>query len=107
EHAAELVPVLVREAGRTFPASLAGVDSWTPPWSGRPASAISAPPVAAGPVTDLLAAHPATRNAVADLLGYDRTTPPAVAAGPPAARTLLAEPPETALAVAVLIGASG
>jgi hypothetical protein len=25
--------VLVREAGRTFPASLAAVDAWVPPWS--------------------------------------------------------------------------
>ncbi|TDD79671.1 DUF5682 family protein, partial [Actinomadura rubrisoli] len=33
EHARELVPVLVREAGRTFPATLPALDAWVPPWS--------------------------------------------------------------------------
>jgi hypothetical protein len=72
EHAGELVPVLVREAGRTFPGSLSGVDTWVPPWSGRPAPAVppgSAPTVPSGPVADLLAAHPASGDAVAGLLG--------------------------------------
>ncbi len=33
DQAAELVPVLIREAGRTFPATLPAVDSWVPPWT--------------------------------------------------------------------------
>ncbi|MET7465811.1 DUF5682 family protein, partial [Nonomuraea sp. NPDC005501] len=46
EQARELVPVLVREAGRTFPAGLAELDAWVPPWSGRTA----VPAAAGGPV---------------------------------------------------------
>ncbi|WP_327007803.1 DUF5682 family protein [Dactylosporangium sp. NBC_01737] len=33
DQAAELVPVLIREAGRTFPATLPAVDAWVPPWA--------------------------------------------------------------------------
>ena len=103
EHAAELVPALVREAGRTFPATLAAVDAWTPPWSERPVPAPGpAAAVAAGPVTGLLAAHPATYDAVADLLGYDRSAPPG--AGTPGPYALFAAHPETAEAVAALLG---
>jgi hypothetical protein len=77
--AGELVPTLVREAGRTFPAALPALDAWVPPWTHRPAGGAvptrgpgsAAQPVAAvaGPVADLLAGHPATCDAVADLLG--------------------------------------
>ncbi|HEY3506812.1 MAG TPA: hypothetical protein VGN37_28985 [Actinocatenispora sp.] len=66
--AAELVPLLVREAGRTFPGSLAALDAWTPPWSAAPPPAPDAVP-AAGPAAELLAAHPAATDAVAALLG--------------------------------------
>jgi hypothetical protein len=71
DQAQEFLPVLVREAGRTFPASLPSVDAWTPPWSGTPVPAAPSGPTAAppGPVTDLLASHPATGAAVAALLG--------------------------------------
>ncbi len=76
EQAAELVPVLVREAGRTFPGTLSAVDGWTPPWSASSASATAAPTRSprAGvntAVAGLLAAHPATTDAVAALLGCD------------------------------------
>jgi Family of unknown function (DUF5682) len=75
DQAHELVPVLVREAGRTFPASLASVDAWVPPWSAPAAAgpARSAPPTVtvaapAGPVAELLATHPIAGDAVAALL---------------------------------------
>jgi hypothetical protein len=72
EQAGELLPVLVREAGRTFPAGLASVDAWTPPWSARPLPDTPPGPAAAvpGPVADLLAGHPAAGAAVAALLGF-------------------------------------
>ncbi|GLW65189.1 hypothetical protein Arub01_34330 [Actinomadura rubrobrunea] len=103
DHAAEMVPVLVREAGRTFPATLRALDDWTPPWSAAPAaSAPSARATDAGPAGDLLAEHPATCDAVAALLGLppDWPTPssPASKANP-----LLAEHPATAEAVAALL----
>ncbi|WP_326550360.1 hypothetical protein [Micromonospora sp. NBC_01813] len=78
EQAGELVPVLVREAGRTFPATLPALDSWTPPWTsaGAPAPAAagpsSGPEIAryamSGPVPQLLAGSPLATVAVADLL---------------------------------------
>ncbi|MGW0593186.1 DUF5682 family protein [Streptosporangium sp. NPDC002607] len=70
-HALELVPVLVREAGRTFPASLAELDEWVAPWE-RPARPVApARPASApsGPVAGLLAGHPQACDAVAALLG--------------------------------------
>ncbi|HEV2640166.1 MAG TPA: hypothetical protein VGX23_33840 [Actinocrinis sp.] len=33
EQAGELAPMLVREAGRTFPGTLAALDAWVPPWA--------------------------------------------------------------------------
>ncbi|WP_129840560.1 DUF5682 family protein [Streptomyces sp. RFCAC02] len=110
EEAAELVPLLTREAGRVFPATLPGVDGWTPPWSARQAApAEPAAPSAAvsGPVADLLAGHPGTTDALAALLGLDPAWP--APAGPPpgdsAARDLLARHPETAEALAHLLTA--
>jgi hypothetical protein len=105
DNARELVPVLVREAGRTFPGSLAGVDTWVPPWLGRAAEA-PVGPAPSGPVADLLAAHPAAYEAVADLLGYDRTAGAAFRPGESEAAELLARHPETADAVAALLGAA-
>ncbi|GLZ15594.1 hypothetical protein Acsp04_58290 [Actinomadura sp. NBRC 104425] len=101
DHAAEMVPVLIREAGRTFPATLAALDAWTPPWSAPPEA--PAPPVDAGPAGDLLAANPATCDAVAALLGLppDWPTGPSDPTGPVAA--LLADHPATADAVAALL----
>ncbi|GAA4099150.1 DUF5682 family protein [Nonomuraea soli] len=128
DQAGELLPVLIREAGRVFPGRLATLDQWTPPWHGQgtgpgagagsgaglgagpgalvgasgqggagsagahgvggPAGAMAgvggamaaadgamagvgmAVPVP-GPVNGLLAAHPATADAVAALLGAE------------------------------------
>ncbi|GAB3460555.1 hypothetical protein GCM10027570_45640 [Streptomonospora sediminis] len=83
ENAGEMVPILIREAGRTFPAALSALDSWVPPWSAVPApaqpAAVAAP---TGPVTDLLNGHPAACDAVAALLGCDPQWPqPAAQAG--------------------------
>jgi hypothetical protein len=73
DQAGEMVPVLVREAGRTFPAGLSSVDAWVPPWSTpalpqAPAGPLAAPP---GPVAELLAGYPTACDAVAALLGCD------------------------------------
>ena len=70
DQAGELVPVLIREAGRTFPATLPAVDAWTPPWeAGRPAPGPRVrrrpggpPPTCSAPTRDPL-------DALAALLG--------------------------------------
>ncbi|MEO3804944.1 DUF5682 family protein [Nonomuraea sp. B1E8] len=103
--AAELVPVLVREAGRTFPGSLPAVDSWTPPWSAQPKPAAGAP-VASGPVAELLMGHPAACDGVAALLGCEgEWRDPGSGGGraAPEVTALLAAHPEPALAVAGLL----
>ncbi|WP_327091548.1 DUF5682 family protein [Nonomuraea sp. NBC_01738] len=102
EQAPELVPVLVREAGRTFPGTLAAVDAWTPPWSVRQAAPVVAAPVSSGPVHALLASHPASTDAVAGLLGVEGAwSAPSGGASPACA--LVAEHPATAEAVASLL----
>ncbi|MDG4762705.1 DUF5682 family protein [Solwaraspora sp. WMMD406] len=83
DQAGELLPVLVREAGRTFPATLPALDAWAPPWtpvSAAGGSAATSPAAGgssggriaryamAGPVPELLAGFPLTGVAVADLL---------------------------------------
>ncbi|WP_188190038.1 DUF5682 family protein [Nonomuraea sp. SYSU D8015] len=107
DQAGELMPALVREAGRTFPGSLAAVDAWTPPWTARPASPKAAPvAVASGPVAELLLGHPAACDAVAGLLGCEgQWRAPGTAAGADhgEVRALLSEHPEPALAVAGLL----
>ncbi|MQY27520.1 DUF5682 family protein [Nocardia aurantia] len=72
-HAADLVPTLIREAARTFPPTLPALDTWTPPWSASAPSVPTTPETAApsGPLTTMLAAHPATCIALATLLGYE------------------------------------
>jgi hypothetical protein len=80
--AAEFVPLLVREAGRTFPGTLPALDAFLPPWAARPAAVALAGPVGAapagtappgaapaGPVADLLRSHPSTVDDVAALFG--------------------------------------
>ncbi|HEX4816587.1 MAG TPA: hypothetical protein VFV66_27920 [Nonomuraea sp.] len=104
QQAGELMPVLVREAGRTFPGGLAAVDSWTPPWSARPAppGPTAAPaPTGWGPVAGLLSGHPSACDAVAGLLGCDGEwrAPAADHVG-----ALLSAHPESALAVRALLG---
>jgi hypothetical protein len=103
--AAELVPVLTREAGRTFPGSLAALDTWTAPWTARPKSAVATSRPSSGAAGVLLAEHPATTEAVAALLRCAGEW--SVAGGDaegPAPVGLLTEHPETAEAVAALIG---
>ncbi|GAA2624130.1 DUF5682 family protein [Paractinoplanes durhamensis] len=102
--AAELVPVLTREAGRTFPGTLAALDDWTAPWNARRA----APGPAAAPASGafaFLAEHPAATDAIAELLGCPGEWPPSEPAtsGPAA---LLTDFPETAAAVRMLVGRS-
>jgi hypothetical protein len=69
--AAELAPLLIREAGRIFPGRLEALDAWVPPWRAQPApeAAPAAPGTEAGQAAALLAVYPATGNAVAALLG--------------------------------------
>lgn len=99
------VGLLVREAGRVFPAGLAALDSWTPPWSaqeGAPAAA-GAPRAAAGPVTALLTAHPEPADALAALLGCTgpwQQLDPEPGTGP--VHDLLRRHPDTAAAVATV-----
>ncbi|MFG3698032.1 hypothetical protein ACGF5C_08950 [Micromonospora sp. NPDC047620] len=107
DHGPELVPLLVREAGRTFPASLPALDAWVPPWSASaspPAPAV--PAVASGPVATLLSGHPEAVDAVAALLGCDggwREEAAAATATPPGLAALLAAHPATADAVTALL----
>ncbi|MFF1682531.1 hypothetical protein ACFVYG_41615 [Streptomyces sp. NPDC058256] len=99
----ELAPLLIREAGRTFPGRLAALDEWVPPWRTQPQ------PKAAYPTRHsdanrgaaLLTAHPATCDAVAGLLGCDGPWEPADP-GPQGA-VLAGRHPETAAALAVLL----
>ncbi|MFE6064363.1 hypothetical protein [Streptomyces sp. NPDC056431] len=65
-NAADLAPLIVREAGRIFPARLAALDTWVPPWHAQP---VARAPLAAPRGAALLPLHPETCDAVADLLG--------------------------------------
>ncbi|SDM05851.1 DUF5682 family protein [Streptomyces wuyuanensis] len=70
---AELAPLLIREAGRIFPARLEALDSWVPPWRVQPdpGAVRSGWRGSAGRGVPLLASHPATCDAMARLLGCD------------------------------------
>ncbi|MER5216253.1 hypothetical protein ABT063_38405 [Streptomyces sp. NPDC002838] len=68
---AESAPLLIREAGRIFPGRLAALDEWVPPWRAEPAPAYPGHRADGGRGIALLAAHPATCDAVAELLGCD------------------------------------
>ncbi|MFF7440522.1 hypothetical protein [Streptomyces sp. NPDC008122] len=68
-NAAELAPLLIREAGRIFPARLAALDAWVPPWHRRPAAPRPLPAATGPRGAALLPAHPATVDALAELLG--------------------------------------
>ncbi|MEV6400369.1 hypothetical protein AB0M39_37240 [Streptomyces sp. NPDC051907] len=100
---AELAPLLIREAGRVFPGRLAALDAWTPPWEDLPDAA--ALPMAGratgGNGAVLLAAHPATCDALADLLGCDGTWETASPA--PSGAALVGRHPDTAEALGVLL----
>ncbi|MTK03533.1 hypothetical protein [Micromonospora sp. CP22] len=105
-HGPELVPLLVREAARTFPGTLAALDSWVPPWAGTAATVTpTVPERPIGQVHALLAGHREPVDAVAALLGVtgdwqggDDGTPRLTAAA------LVRAYPETAEAVATVLG---
>ncbi|MFH8621699.1 hypothetical protein ACH4A8_07265 [Streptomyces vietnamensis] len=93
-NAAELAPLLIREAGRIFPARLAALDTWVPPWHGQPAAPRALPATTAPRGAALLPAHPATCDALAELLGCAEgwTTPDASAPTGPGVALLAAHP---------------
>jgi hypothetical protein len=96
---AELVSLLTREAGRIFPGRLSALDEWVPPW--RAPAEIQALPTARGTGgIALLAAHPATCDAVASLLGCGGTWE---AADPGPGAALASRHQDTALALNVLL----
>ncbi|MFC8794475.1 DUF5682 family protein [Streptomyces cinereoruber] len=107
-NAGDLAPLLIREAGRIFPARLPALDAWIPPWRRPPAAPRAARPdlaVGAPRGVALLPAHPATCNALAELLGCAGEWAPA--GGPPPAATgaaLLPVHPDTCDALARLLG---
>lgn len=99
---AEHAPLLIREAGRLFPARLTELDTWVPPWrlpQGPPRVPVESAASTAGGLP-LLAAHPATCDALAALLGCDGTWE-SPDAGPSGA-ALLARYPQTARALEAL-----
>ncbi|NEB37705.1 hypothetical protein [Streptomyces sp. SID14515] len=110
--AADLAPLLIREAGRIFPARLATLDTWVPPWHETPEAAAPA----AGPAkaadgasrgAALLFAHPGTLDAVAELLGCDGAWASPAADGPRApGAALLTRHPDTAAAWESLLSGS-
>ncbi|MGP3967507.1 hypothetical protein [Streptomyces sp. 6N223] len=105
---AELAPLLIREAGRVFPGRLAALDEWVPPWRARPEPVAARPARPADAGRDgvpLLAAHPATCDAVAALLGCDGTwATPDPGRAPAAGAALAGRYPDTAAALGVLLG---
>ncbi|MBM7076245.1 DUF5682 family protein [Micromonospora humida] len=107
EHGPELVPLLVREAARTFPGTLPELDAWVPPWMGPAAgpAPVARPGAPTGQVHGLLAAHPVAVDAVAGLLGCEGGwSEPVDAPAESAAATLLLAHPDTVEAVSVLLG---
>ncbi|MFE7299463.1 hypothetical protein [Streptomyces sp. NPDC057579] len=100
---AELAPLLIREAGRIFPGRLAALDEWVPPWRAQPEPHTTrpAPPSGAGRGATLLAAHPATCDALAGLLGYEGTWDTAESA--PHGAALTRHHPDTAVALEALL----
>ncbi|WP_027944098.1 DUF5682 family protein [Amycolatopsis taiwanensis] len=102
----ELAPLLIREAGRLFPGRLAALDEWVPPWQAQPAPAakLETRRRAGARGATLLTTHPATCNAVANLLGCDEpweTARPAVSGA-----ALTGRYPDTAAALEALLASS-
>ncbi|MGW0952586.1 hypothetical protein ACWCRF_20090 [Streptomyces sp. NPDC002405] len=107
--AAELAPLLIREAGRIFPGRLAALDAWIPPWRTPPAPPATRRTRSGGHDRQgaaLLPAHPATCDAVAELLGCTQGWTPADVP-PPSGVGLLTAHPATCDAVADLLGCDG
>ncbi|MGW4935042.1 hypothetical protein ACWEQH_18790 [Streptomyces sp. NPDC004166] len=100
---ADLAPLLIHEAGRIFPGRLAALDEWVPPWREPKDAPRADRAVRAGGRRGavLPAAHPATCDAVATLLGWDGAWQPEIAGAEGA--TLLARHPQTAAALEVLM----
>jgi hypothetical protein len=73
---AELAPLLIREAGRIFPGRLADLDAWVPPWRGQPEPAAVPAAPNAGRGLALLAAYPATGDALEVLLRHTNSIGP-------------------------------
>jgi hypothetical protein len=109
--AADLAPRLIREAGRIFPARLAALDAWIPPWRAPqtdPFAARRAPQPDTPQGATLLRARPATCDAVADLLGCtEGWSRPGTPAPPPSGVGLLSAHPAACDAVAGLLGCDG
>ncbi|RCG22880.1 hypothetical protein DTL70_14225 [Streptomyces diacarni] len=103
---AELAPLLIREAGRTFPGRLDALDAWTPPWRAQPAAEDVRPTrgAAGGRPAHLLAAHPATCDAMADLLGCEGTWHTSGPESPGLA--LVTRHPETSKALEALLASA-
>ncbi|WP_445527904.1 hypothetical protein [Streptomyces cyslabdanicus] len=107
--AAELAPLLMREAGRIFPGRLAALDAWIPPWRTPPAAPAGRRTQSAEHGRQgaaLVPAHPATCDAVAELLGCAQGWTPADVPLPSGAGLLTAYP-ATCDAVAELLGCDG
>jgi hypothetical protein len=100
---AELAPLLIREAGRIFPGRLPALDAWVPPWRAQPAQAPPrlVPGGATGGGVALLAVHPATCDALANLLGCDEPWPEAPGTA------LVVRYPDTAVALGNYLRAFG
>ncbi|WP_406099076.1 DUF5682 family protein [Streptomyces sp. NBC_01013] len=97
---ADLAPLLIREAGRTFPGRLTALDTWIPPWRVRQEvpGAVLRP---AGRGCALPAAYPGTCDAVAALLGCDGTWESDESGG--AGVALAGRYPDSALALEALL----
>ncbi|KUN86121.1 DUF5682 family protein [Streptomyces griseoruber] len=98
----ELAPLIVREAGRIFPARLAELDSWVPPWRLPEAPPLGLPSAHTGDGVALLAAHPVTCDALAALLGCEGTWETAE----PGGAELLTRHPGTVRALEALLAVS-
>ncbi|MEU1189904.1 hypothetical protein [Streptomyces sp. NPDC005859] len=100
---AESAPLLIREAGRVFPARLTELDTWVPPWllPQEPPRVPAESAALTGGGLSLLAAHPETCDALAELLGCEGSWETGEAASSGAA--LLSRHPETATALEALL----
>jgi hypothetical protein len=121
-HTGAVLPGLLKEASASFPGSLKGLRTWQPPWEGKSAPAA---PAAAAPavarsdseagVYELLAANPASTDALAQMLSVegawvatapkDAATPAAAGVSPAEAtvKELLAAFPQSTTALAALV----
>jgi hypothetical protein len=104
---ADLASLLVREAGRVFPGRLDVLDDWVAPWkddTGDAAAALAQRRAASrapgGPLATLLAAHPATFDALAGLLGCEGEWSAGGGGAAPGGLEIVTRYPDTATALA-------